>query len=356
MTRFSWPTLDPSRKLSAEEATELASRVADLTKTGLPLHEGLQALAAELPGRRLPHVLNVLAYRLEMGDSLDAAIASIGHSLPPHLRGLMLAGLRSGHLAEALEEYVDMERTQSEMRRRLLASLLYPFFLLSVLIGVLVLFRQVVMGPFVRIFLDFNCTLPKLTEMLICGFYHFWPIMWGMVVLLGLLVLISLVMTVASRASLLWWMLYKIPMLGPLVRWSQIAHFARLMGLLTEQSVPLPDALRLTSGGLRDANLALGCRRAAEDVDAGQPLVGSLAAKPQFPASMIPLVGWGQQTPALPDAFRAIAEMFEGRVRSQGSLLAAFLLPVMFLTIITVVGLIVIAMFLPLISLIQKLS
>jgi type II secretory pathway component PulF len=356
MMPFSWPTLDASRKLSAEEATELASRVADLTKAGLPLDEGLRALAAELPGRRLPYALNVLAYRLEIGDSLDAAIASIGPSLPPHLRGLMLAGLRSGHLAEALEEYVDMERTQSEMRRRLLSSLLYPFFLLCVLTGVLVLFRQVVMGPFVKIFLDFNCTLPKLTEMFICGFYYFWPVLWGMVILLCLLATMPLVMAAAPRASLLWWVLCKIPMLGPLLRWSQVAHFARLMGLLTEQSVPLPDALRLTSGGLRDANLALGCRRAAEDVDKGQPLVGSLADKPQFPASMIPLIGWGQQTPALPDAFRAIAEMFEGRVRSQGSLLEALLLPVMFLTIITVVGLFVIAMFLPLINLIQKLS
>ena len=126
--------------------------------------------------------------------------------------------------------------------------------------------------------------------------------------------------------------------------------------MLTEQRVPLPDALRLTSDGLRDGNLALGCRRAAEDVDNGYALTESMAAQRQFPASMIPLVEWGLRATDLPGAFRAVAEMFEGRARSQGSLLGAILLPVMFLMIVTFAGFFVIAMMLPMISLIQKLS
>ena len=69
-----------------------------------------------------------------------------------------------------------------------------------------------------------------------------------------------------------------------------------------------------------------------------------MAAKRQFPASMIPVVEWGQRAPALPDAFRAAAEMFEGRVRSQGSLLEAILLPIMFLVIVAFVGMFVVAM------------
>ena len=94
----------------------------------------------------------------------------------------------------------------------------------------------------------------------------------------------------------------------------------------------------------------------ADEVDKGRVLYESMADRRQFPASMIPLVEWGQRAPALPDAFRAVAEMFEGRVRSQSSLLEAILLPVMFLTIVAFAGVFVIAMMLPMISLIQKLS
>ena len=68
------------------------------------------------------------------------------------------------------------------------------------------------------------------------------------------------------------------------------------------------------------------------------------------------MIQWGQRSPALPDAFRAAAEMFEGRVRSQGTLLETMLLPIMFLAILIFVGFFVLAMFLPLIALISRLS
>jgi type II secretory pathway component PulF len=145
-------------------------------------------------------------------------------------------------------------------------------------------------------------------------------------------------------------------MVGPLLRWSHLVQFSRLMGMLLDQRVALPDALRLTAAGSRDANLARGCRRVADDVEQGRLLYESMAARRQFPASLIPVIQWGQQAPALPDAFRAAAEMFEGRVRSHGSLLETMLLPIMFLAILFLVGFFAIAMFLPLISLITKLS
>jgi type II secretory pathway component PulF len=353
MTLFSWPTLDASRKLSTEEATELAARMAELTKAGLPLGDGLRALADELPGRRLPHALDVLANRLDAGEEPAAAIESIGQYLPPHLRGLILAGLRSGHLAEALEEYVDLERSQSEMRRRLLSSAIYPFFLLAVLTGLTVGFRLFIIGAFDKIFRDFNVALPMVTTWCIDTS---WLAMWGMVALLCAVTATPFLLSAAPGLSFLWPALYKIPALGPLLRWGHVSQFARLMSMLTEQRVPLPDALRLTSDGLRDGRLALGCRRAATDVDNGYSLVDSMMAQRQFPASMIPLVEWGLRAPNLPDAFRAIAEMFEGRARSQGSLLGAILLPIMFLMIVTFAGFFVIAMMLPMISLIQKLS
>ena len=128
------------------------------------------------------------------------------------------------------------------------------------------------------------------------------------------------------------------------------------MGLLLEQNVSLADALQLTAAGLRDASLARGCRRVADDTQQGRPLDESFAARRQFPASLIPMIQWGQRAPALPDAFRGAAEMFEGRVRSQGTLLETLLLPIMFLVVLILVGFFAAACFLPLISLVRALS
>ena len=351
--RLCCPGFDSIRKLSPDEATELAARVAELTRAGLPLGAGLRALADELSGRRLSRVLHRLANRLDAGDDLVRALESQGRSLPSHLRGLMLAGVRSGRLAEVLEEFVDLERNQTELRRRVWLSLAYPFILLLSMTALAAFVCVFLVDGFAKIFYDFGTALPAMTVLVI---NTAWPMMWFSIGLVSLSVAIPLLLWLAPGASWLWPVLHRVPLLGPLLRWSHLAQFARLMGLLLEQEVALPDALRLSAAGLRDSNLARGCRRVADDVEKGRALCESMAARRQFPASLIPLVQWGQQAPALADAFRAAAEMFEGRVRSQGNMLDFILLPIIFLAIVISVGFFVIAMFLPLISLVVKLS
>ena len=170
------PGFDAFRKLSPEETAELAARVAELTSAGLPLGPGLHALAEELPGRRLPRVLHALANRLDAGDDLIVALESQSRNLPLHLRGLMVAGVRSGRLAEVLEEFVDMQRSQSELRRRVWLSLAYPYILL-VFIAVLAVVCQLFYreSSFEKIFKDFGTHLPRMTQMAIqmAG-----PLMW----------------------------------------------------------------------------------------------------------------------------------------------------------------------------------
>jgi type II secretory pathway component PulF len=353
MTSFRWPGFDASQRLSTEEAVELASRVAELTKAGLPLGDGLRAMADELPGRRLPRVLRALAEQLDAGVDLAAAIDAQGRRLPACLRGLVLAGIHSGRLAEVLEEYADIERGRLDLRRRLWLCLSYPLVLLAMLTGLSFLMSLYIVTEFKRIFMDFGTDLPPITQLVIHGIG---PLSWFLLILVIAFFLIPFMFRLGMATRWTWPVLHRLPLLGPLLRWGQLVQFSRLMGLLLDQQVPLPDALRLAAAGLRDANLAHGCRGAADDVQSGRSLCDSLASRRQFPPSLIPVIEWGQNIPALPDAFRAAAEMFEGRVRSRGTILEVMLLPVMLLVISTFVGFVVIALFMPLISLITKLS
>jgi general secretion pathway protein F len=353
MIPFSWPTLDISRKLSAEEATELAARVAELTKAGLPLGAGLRAVADELSSRRLAHVVLTLADRLDAGDDLAAAIDALDSRLPPYLRGLVLAGLRSGRLPEVLEQYVDLEHSQADLRRRLWSSLLYPFVLLAVLAALVAVARVFVIGGFVSMFHSFNASLPLITEWFIASS---WSMTWGVLAMVAVAALVPLLLAIAPHVDWMWPVVYKIPMIGPVLRWSQLAQFGRLMELLLGQQVPLPDALQLAADGVRDGNLAAACCNVADEVGNGRVLYESLADRQQFPPSMIPVIEWGQRAPALPEAFRAVAEMFEGRARSQSPLVEAVVLPVMLLIIITFAGTFVLAMMMPMVALISKLS
>jgi len=353
MDLFHWPVLNSFQRLSTEEAAELAAQVAQLTKAGLPLGDGLRALAGELPGRRLPRMLRAMAARLDAGVDLSAAIDAEGRRLPAHLRGLVLAGVRSGRLAEVLEEYVDLQRSQLELRRRVWLSLAYPIVLLTLLAALTIVAKVFIVDDLKKVYADFGMNLPAITILFLGAFR---PGMWLAGVLLAVIAALPVLLWVVPGAAWVWPLLYRVPMVGPLLRWSHLSQFSRLMCLLLEQRVPLPDALRLTAAGLRDADLARGCRQVAGEVEAGRPLYESMAARRQFPASLIPVVEWGQRTPALADAFRAAAEMFEGRAQSHGTLLEAVLLPVVFMIITAFVGVFVVAMMIPLIPLIQTLS
>lgn len=346
-----WPNRDTA--LSPDEATELAARVAELTRAGLPLGPGLRAMAEELPERRFAGVLTDIANRLDAGVDLIAAIDSLGAQFPDHLRGLMSAGVRSGRLVDVLDQYDDLQRSQSELRRRVWMTLGYPFVLLLFVTLLSVLASEFLVDSFAKIFRDFGTALPAMTLFVIYGTR---PIMWFLVVLCTVAVIGPMILRFTPKAGWLWSLLYRVPTIGPLFRWSHLSRFSRLMGILLMQNVPMPDALRNAASGVGNPRLARGCRSVADDTEKGRPLDESLAAWPQFPTTLVAMVQWGLRTTALPDAFHAAAEMYEGRVRLQGTLLEALLLPIMCLTILIFIGFFVIAMFMPLICLITKLS
>jgi len=350
MSESNHPT--PPARLTGDEAVELAAQVAELAKAGLPLPGGLRALADELPYGRLVPAVRALAERLEAGDSLEAAMEAQGHALPPHVRGLVLAGVRSGRLPEVLDEFIALERSRRELGRRIWAIVAYPLFLLAVLTLVFSFLSFCVVPQYAELFRDFAVALPIVTEWFVVT-CRLLPCL--LVVLLGAVFVTLAVLTSFPYRPLVW-LLQGVPMIGPLWRWNGLAQFSRLMHLLLLQGIPSPDVLRTTATALRDGALAAGCRRVAAKVESGCSLSDALVTTATFPPSLIPLIQWGERNGALPEAFLAAAEMFDGRLETEEVFLASVLLPMMFLFITLFVSFFVMAMFMPLISLIQKLT
>ena len=351
-----WEIAEPmSRRgvLSAEEAVDVAAQVAELAKAGLPLAPGLRAMAEEFSHRRVSNVLRDLAHELDAGASLESAFEAEGTRFPRHVRGVVLAGLRSGRLPEALERFVEVERDRADLRHRVWAAMAYPGLLLLIVALLFFFLAGFVIPQFAKVYADFEAELPALTQVLV------WFSLPGLRGLAGLpALLLYLLLFLATTRMPIWGrrVLYAIPLFGPLWRLQALTAFSRLMGLMVGQQVPLADALRFTADGLRETDLAVACRRAARQVRDGHSLTESLFGYWQFPPTLKPFVQWGERSAALAEGFDAAGEMFERRLRAQANVFETVVPAIIFLAVITSIGFVVLGLFMPLISLVQKLT
>jgi type II secretory pathway component PulF len=352
------PAVFGQGRLSVEETAELTSKMADLVKAGLPLAPGLRAMADEMPrglwrGSRLAAMLRAIAGQLDAGGSLEDALASQQGLFPRHFYALILAGVRSGRIAESLEELVSIQRQTMELRRRVKLTMAYPLLLIAFSVLLFVGFATLIVPGFARLFADFGADLPVSTQFVI-GLAE--PGLSGSLAGLAVVMLGLGVLSAFRGQAAVQWILYRTPLFGALWRWHGLVEFARLTALLLDQQITLPDALRLTAGGIASVELQHACRRAAERVEAGQSPAESFGGERAVPPSLRPLLAWGQRLPALAQAFHAAAEMFEARTRVYATLLESVMPPAILLVIGILAGAFVLGLFMRLWALIQKLS
>jgi type II secretory pathway component PulF len=363
-------------RLSRAEAAQFAGQVAELSAAGSPLAEGLRAAAEETTNRRLRKAFTIVAARLEAGEALGRVLASDSVKMPPYVRGLVEAGLRSGQLSQVLTELVEHHRTIRELWRGILLASAYPLFLVVVVVGLYIFTFAFIMPPLVALFVDFDTELPALTVPIVvltrcveggvawltgvCHHLASWPALLAIAAVVSLLVAAHYWLRNKRAYHRVWaegwWLCCTFPVLGPLLAAISVTAFARLMRILLLQQVPLPEALRLTGASVPDVNVAEMSRRLADATAAGRPLSDLLAGTSRLPALLVPWVRWGERTDRLPEAFGAIAEMCEGRVRLRAALLKAILPPLAYVMVGGAAAGVISAIALPLVALIQNLA
>jgi type II secretory pathway component PulF len=338
--------------IDAAVVDEVVVRAASLAAGEMLLPAGLRAAAQESDSPRVATALRSLARQMERGKTLDECIAS-ARKLPPYVAGLIRAAQRTGDMGVTLATWTENRRAGQQYWRSAIASLTYPALSLTAALAVFVLFANLIMPTFRRMFDEFGLKLPAATTYL----FHATDFMMTFLPLLGLLILIVAVGTriVGGRAG--WsWLVSNVPLLGNVWHWRGVAEMLRGLGLLLQFHIPLPEALRLTAGGVTDAYVAEQCRKLAGRVEEGSSLTMSLVRLRTLPLSIVPLVRWGEQQNALDQALRSAAELMEGRLRSRTHVLAQIVPPLVFIFVGLALASAIIALFLPMITLIQGLS
>lgn len=338
---------------SQDDPAVIGGVLSSLVGSGLPMEQGLRAAARELPKGRTARALAKLADRLERGEAFEVAAGD--RSMPPHLRALVAAGLRSASLGRVLEEFVASERHAADIHRRIMLAISYPALLLLLLSCLFAFFSFGIMPGMMQVYNDFDADLPALTVAL------------GEISRSGHSIVIGNIATLVLAWCFLWLAMHvvelravvmAVPLLGPALHWAALARFCRLLAILVDADLPLPQAVELAGRGCQDATLDSASRRAVAGIQSGASLSDALLARRAFPESLRPMLRWGERgpAPALADALRTAGEMFEGRLEAQIGLLRAVVPPLSFATVLWGALFLISASMLPLISLIEKLT
>ena len=382
-------TLRQPGSLSVAETTELADRLAELTAAGLALPDGLRAAAEDVSSRRLAGVLRLIAAELQSGASLDVALGRLDRQLPAYVQGVVRAGIRSGELPAMLSQLAQADRRSRQLWREIRLALAYPAVLLAMMTALLLFVALFVVPQFETIYADFDTELPMLTNAVLDITRVFSALFESTIVRMLFAFAVGVfVLYVAMRIALAcsWslvdpttlrsitrargevslvtaplriWpgrIMTTFPMFGPMLAWSQVATWARLLAVLVEARVPLPDALSLAATAMRSANMADLSQRLATGVRGGSMLSDEIRGLWWLPMSMWPITAWGEKSGELPQALRTLAEMYEGRVRLRASLIRQVAPPVFFIFIASFAMFTLGAVFAPLVSLIQQLA
>lgn len=354
---FAGTNPDALGRIANSDAVVLAAQMANVTSAGLPLSSGLRALAEEVPAARIRQWLRAISNRLERGQSLSAIARDADGAWPRYFLAMLDAGQRTGRLPEMLNECVVHLRATADVRRQLVVAMAYPATLIMTAWLLFSFLMSWVVPQMKAIFLGFGTELPGITVAImniadVMQFLGWW-------FLPALLLAIWAGWSACERFGLERprdAIVSRVPLLGEARRAGALAEFCRLLSLLVQYRVSLPEAVRLAAGSLSDADLRDACFDVAMRVDAGQSLTDAATETGRFPGDLLHLFRWADRGDDFADGLRNASEVLSGQSQVHSHTLAVVCEPAVTVVVGVGVGLIVIALFMPLVKLLNDLS
>src|SRR5205809_2716393 len=346
-----------SGRVKSKVLTAFTRQLATLVDAGLPLLRGLRVLEKQEKHPTLKNIIAELALSIEGGSTFSEALAQ--H--PKYFKRLFVNMVKAGELGGVLEVVLTrlsefMEKAQ-KIKGKVIAAMFYPVAVLVVATGILIILMVKVVPSFEQVFIGMaeGAQLPAFTR-LVLGISR--AIKDNILVTLGVVAVFVVIFLLFKRTKFgrhVWDKFkLKVPVIGPVVNKVAISRFTRTLGTLISSGVPILQALTIvkeTAGNVIVSN-AVGAVH--ESVKEGETITAPLEASGVFPPMVISMVDVGEQTGALPEMLLKIADNYDDEVDNAVAAMTSLLEPIMIVCLAVIVGSIVIAMFLPLIDLMNR--
>jgi len=344
--------------VESKELAVFTRQFSVMIDAGLPLVQCLEILAGQQENKTFQKVLNGVRGSVEGGTTLSAAMKQHEKVFDPLYYNMVEAGETGGILDTILQRLSTYIEKNVKLKRAVKSAMVYPISVMGIAVAVITLLLWKVVPVFVELFNGLDVDLPLPTRVVI-KLSNFVGSIYGFMLL---------VFFVAVGVALKFWYgtpagrmaidtaLLRVPILGIVLRKIAVARFTRTLGTLISSGVPILEGLDITARTSGNAVIEKAIGQTRKAVEAGRSLVDPLKETDVFPGMVTQMIGVGEQTGAMDAMLQKIADFYEDEVDAAVKDLLTALEPIMIVFLGVVVGGVVISMYLPLFSLIAKLS
>ena len=345
--------------IKTKDLTVVTRQMAILLEAGLPLIRSLKTLSRQSKNPAIKKTLEEAAASVEGGATFSEALAQHPKSFDKLYLNMIRAGEAAGKLELILDRLAMFMEKAAKIQGKVKSAMVYPIIVLCVA-GIICSGLMIFIVPkFEKMFTELleGEPLPWLTQVVVgIGKFMSEQALIMVVGIVVLVILIKIILKIPFLRFYIDWAKYNMPLFGPIVSKSAISKFGRTLGTLMGSGVPVLNSLTIVKETSGHEMVARAVVKVYEAVKEGEGMAPPLQATKIFPEMVISMIEVGEETGKLPEMLDKIADTYDEEVDNAVSALTSMIEPIMMVGLAVIVGGIVIALFMPMISIIEKLG
>lgn len=344
-------------KISGKQLTLFTRQLSTLQDAGLPILRSLKILEGQCKPGVLKNALQDIIEDIESGSTLSEAMAKHPKAFDRLYCNMVKAGEAGGALESILQRLADFKEKAQSLKRRIQSAMVYPVVVIFVAMGIVGFILYWIVPKFQAIFDDFNLPLPLMTQYLISS-SKFVIKRWWVCLIAPIIfwIIIKLLYRLKTGAYILDKIFLMIPVMGDIAEKSTVARTTRTLATLVQSGVPILESLNIVRDTAGNAVFERAFTRIYESIREGETIAQPLREARIVDDIVVNMIDVGEETGELDTMLHKIATNYDEEVEALVESLVSLLEPIMIVVLGGIIGFIVIALFLPLIQLISKLS
>lgn len=325
---------------------------ATLIRSGVSIVNATNILARQTESKYLAKVLTAIEEDLRSGISFSEAAEKFPKVFPQIFINMVRAGEASGTLDETLDRLATHMEKQYDLKKKVQSTMTYPIVLLFVIIAVVIFMMLTIIPSFVDMFASMDAELPAITKLMLSisnGIRNYW---W-LALLILVLVIFGFSFLMKSNKQFHYRVhvaLLKMPVFGKLLQKSAIARMSRTLSSLFSSSVPILQALTIVEKVIGNPVIGKVVLEARDSLEKGNRLSEPLEKSWVIPPLVTQMISIGEETGTLDFMLAKIADFYEAEVERNVDSLKSLIEPIMILIMAVVVGMIVMSVLIPMLS------